>query len=127
MIAKMDDLLMSSVFCLNPPGDTPTRKGLFDSMLAGCIPVIFDEASLSTYRWYIKDVHEVSVFIPPLETMPPDFNVVDYLTRLRPDEIRSKQDALRQIAFSLQYSEGPTSKNESRLDAFDVAMVGLGV
>merc|ERR1719482_85414 len=103
MVTKMDDLLMSSVFCLNPPGDTPTRKGLFDSMLAGCIPVIFDEASLSTYQWYIKDVHEVSVFIPPLETMPQDFNVVDYLTRLRPEEIRRKQDAIRQIAFSLQY------------------------
>lgn len=28
----------SSTFCLHPPGDSPTRKGIFDSLLAGCIP-----------------------------------------------------------------------------------------
>lgn len=31
-----------SVFCFQPIGDLMTRKGLFDSMLHGCIPVTFD-------------------------------------------------------------------------------------
>jgi Exostosin family len=30
---------LQSTFCLCPPGDGPTRKGLFDSILFGCIPV----------------------------------------------------------------------------------------
>jgi len=30
---------LHSTFCLTPPGDGPTRKGLFDAMLFGCIPV----------------------------------------------------------------------------------------
>ncbi|GAB4860142.1 hypothetical protein Ancab_011620 [Ancistrocladus abbreviatus] len=30
-----------SVFCLQPPGDSPTRRSVFDSILVGCIPVFF--------------------------------------------------------------------------------------
>jgi hypothetical protein len=39
-------LYRRSVFCLSPPGDSPTRKGLFDSILSGCIPVVFDKYTL---------------------------------------------------------------------------------
>jgi hypothetical protein len=35
-------LYRRSIFCLSPPGDSPTRKAIFDSLLAGCIPVVFD-------------------------------------------------------------------------------------
>ncbi|XVF65346.1 hypothetical protein PTKIN_Ptkin09bG0240700 [Pterospermum kingtungense] len=31
----------SSIFCLQPPGDSYTRRSIFDSILAGCIPVFF--------------------------------------------------------------------------------------
>lgn len=34
-------MMADSTFCLEPPGDSPTRKGFFDALLAGCIPVIF--------------------------------------------------------------------------------------
>lgn len=134
-VTKMDDLLMSSVFCFNPPGDTPTRKGLFDSLLAGCIPVIFDESSLSMYHWHIPKPHELSVYMPvQLDKMPAvfggptgEFNVLDYLAGMSTDKIRKKQEAIRRIAFSLQYSQDPTSKSSSQHDAFDIAMAGLGV
>mmetsp|Transcript_101956 Transcript_101956/g.263504 ORF Transcript_101956/g.263504 Transcript_101956/m.263504 type:complete len:408 (-) Transcript_101956:106-1329(-) len=33
----------SSEFCLQPQGDTCERKGILDSLLLGCIPVIFNE------------------------------------------------------------------------------------
>ena len=33
--------MMRSVFCLQPPGDSPTRKSFYDSILSGCIPVTF--------------------------------------------------------------------------------------
>lgn len=123
LITKMDDLLMSSVFCLNPPGDTLTRKGLFDSLLAGCIPVIFDEGSLAMYPWYFKDTNDVSIFIPvQLALMPSWYNVLDYLESIDPAVVRKKQDAIKRIAFSLQYSEDPDSNDPSRLDAFDVAI-----
>ena len=56
-----------SVFCLNPPGDSPTRKGLFDSILAGCIPVVFDKYTLEDqYSWHIgiDRFESISVYIP---------------------------------------------------------------
>ena len=57
----------NSVFCLNPPGDSPTRKGLFDSLLAGCIPVVFDKYTLEDqYAWHVgaDRFDSISVYIP---------------------------------------------------------------
>ena len=36
------EMYLAAHFCLQPPGDTPTRKALFDCMIAGGIPVIFN-------------------------------------------------------------------------------------
>ena len=33
--------MMHSIFCLQPPGDSPTRKSFYDAILSSCIPVIF--------------------------------------------------------------------------------------
>ena len=32
----------NAVFCVQPPGNSPSRKGFFDALLLGCIPVIVD-------------------------------------------------------------------------------------
>lgn len=41
-----------AVFCLNPPGDDSGRRAVFDAIVAGCIPVIFDFATLyNQYHW----------------------------------------------------------------------------
>lgn len=37
------EMMTDTVFCLEPPGDSPTRKGFFDALLAGCIPVVFGD------------------------------------------------------------------------------------
>ena len=56
------DLYQRATFCLHPPGDDPDRKGLFDSALLGCIPVVFDAATLDvTYPWYVPCPREISV------------------------------------------------------------------
>jgi hypothetical protein len=42
-----------SVFCFQPIGDLPTRKGLFDGLLMGCIPVVFDiQTAENMYTWH---------------------------------------------------------------------------
>jgi hypothetical protein len=42
-----------SIFCFQPIGDLMTRKGLFDSLLQGCIPVIFDVLTANVmYTWH---------------------------------------------------------------------------
>ena len=34
--------MRESVFCLQPPGYSPTRKSIYDGILCGCIPVFFE-------------------------------------------------------------------------------------
>ncbi|KAI5004992.1 hypothetical protein ZWY2020_032235 [Hordeum vulgare] len=55
-----------STFCLQPPGDSYTRRSAFDAMVAGCVPVFFHPASAYLqYRWHLPGDHaRYSVFIP---------------------------------------------------------------
>lgn len=36
-------LIVRSLFCLNPAGDTPSSARLFDAIVSGCIPVIVSD------------------------------------------------------------------------------------
>ncbi|CAI5500216.1 unnamed protein product [Closterium sp. Naga37s-1] len=50
---------LDSDFCLQPWGDSPTRRSFFDAMLAGCIPVVFSDWSVQRqFPWHLP-VHEV--------------------------------------------------------------------
>nr|XP_051182815.1 xyloglucan galactosyltransferase KATAMARI1 homolog [Lolium perenne] len=59
-------MFQSSLFCLQPQGDSFTRRSAFDSMLAGCIPVFFHPGSAYVqYTWHLpKNYTRYSVFIP---------------------------------------------------------------
>ena len=48
-------MLRRAKFCPAPPGDSITRKSLFDSLVAGCVPVIFSKASLAQYTWHLTE------------------------------------------------------------------------
>ena len=57
----------SSVFCFQPIGDLMTRKGLFDAILHGCVPVTFDPltaSSMYTWHWEEEFWRDVSVEYP---------------------------------------------------------------
>ena len=46
-----------SVFCFQPIGDLMTRKGLFDAILMGCLPVTFDKLTASVmYTWHWPEI-----------------------------------------------------------------------
>jgi hypothetical protein len=45
-------LFRKAKFCPAPPGDSITRKSIFDALVGGCIPVIFARATMSQYLWY---------------------------------------------------------------------------
>lgn len=42
-------------YCPAPPGDSITRKSLFDSLVSGCVPVLFAKASLRQYLWFFNE------------------------------------------------------------------------
>jgi hypothetical protein len=45
-------LYLGSVFCLQPMGDNPVRRGVFDSWLSGCIPIVF-AAATADFPWWV--------------------------------------------------------------------------
>lgn len=67
-------------FCLQPPGDTSTRRSVFDSILAGCVPVFFtDMTAYSQYTWYIPERRE------------------DWSVSIGPDQLDRIEEVLSQI------------------------------
>ena len=51
-------------FCLQPWGDTATRRGFFDALSLGCIPVIFDKAGYSDLGKWFGHPRMYSVMLP---------------------------------------------------------------
>lgn len=104
----------SSVFCLQPPGDMPTRKSVFDSILSGCIPVLFHPLTAT----YMYEIHwnqtlweEVGVhFDSDQENKDLIAQKVDVIEKLillyknNPGLIERKRQLMRDYAYSLQYS-----------------------
>jgi len=121
-IPDMYQLLMASTFCINPPGDTPSRKGLFDSLVVGCVPVVTSEDSLQHYSFHIPFWRSVSVLVTTEQLFSPGFNLFDYLAvyaETHPQELWQKQDTIRKAAYSLQYSLAPATAVMRGPDAFD--------
>lgn len=99
-----------AIFCLNPPGDDSARRGIFDSLLSGCIPVIFDYAGLyNQYPWHLNEqiALDVSVYIPGKQVVAGKLDVMQILLAIRPDVIEKKQRAIEVLASSLQYAIPP--------------------
>jgi len=62
---EIDNLYENSTFSLQPHGDRETRKGFYQSLLLGCIPVIFENNFL-TYKKVFEDhihIEELCIII----------------------------------------------------------------
>jgi len=107
-------LLRESVFCLQPPGDMPTRKSVFDSILSGCIPVLFHPLTarlMYEWHWGQQLWEEIAI---NLDTNADNHQLVDNrvdvvaqlidLYRNDPQAVAKKQARLREVAHQLQYS-----------------------
>lgn len=86
-----------------------TRKGLFDSILQGCIPVVFDVLTASVmYTWHWEEDFWKQVVIEfPLHAVSHRyFDPVEALLNMyrnHTETIITKQKLIRSRVFSLQY------------------------
>lgn len=127
---SVHDVMSRSVFCLTPMGDLPTRKGLFDSILLGCIPVVFHPLTATTmYTWHWTEDLWESVVVQYLDRGRIFFSGLDIISSLNElfvknrTSVLNKQRLIRENAFRLQYSLVEDSKvNRPEPDAFDIIM-----
>ena len=96
-----------------------TRKSLFDSLLAGCVPVIFARASLTQYSWHLSpsEINEIAVYIPRTAILEHKVNFIDVLRAITPEELSRKQLAIERIASRLQYSVVPSRALPKRINS----------
>ncbi|XP_031475515.1 xyloglucan-specific galacturonosyltransferase 1-like [Nymphaea colorata] len=117
-------LLMESEFCLQPPGDSPTRKSFFDSLVYGCIPVVFDPFTAHfQYSWHLpEDCRRYSVYIDQELVKQGKVDVMNVLSGISTEERRKMR---RYIIFELMpriIYANYDSKLVNFRDAFEISI-----
>ncbi|CAI0414431.1 unnamed protein product [Linum tenue] len=121
------ELFMESEFCLQPPGDSPTRKSVFDSLVSGCIPVLFSPfTAYYQYPWHLPVEHEkYSVFVDEEEVRKRKVNVVERLMKV---SVREREDMRRFIVYELLpglvYGDSESQLSKFQ-DSFDITVNNL--
>lgn len=119
-------LFEESHFCLQPQGDSATRKSIFDSMLAGCIPVFFHETSYSGYVWHLpKDQSSYSVFISEDHIRSGTLSVESVLRAIPPKQIQQMRERIIELIPNLVYADPRSPTLEKHTDAFGIAIKGV--
>ncbi|CAN6343443.1 unnamed protein product [Urochloa humidicola] len=120
--------LRSAAFCLQPPGDSYTRRSAFDAILAGCVPVFFHPGSAYTqYRWHLpRDYSRYSVFVPGDGVRNGTVRVEDVLRRFGRAEVAAMRERVIKMIPGIVYRDprAPAGGGGFR-DAFDVAVDGM--
>ncbi|XP_042476866.1 xyloglucan galactosyltransferase KATAMARI1 homolog [Macadamia integrifolia] len=119
-------LFQSSVFCLQPPGDSYTRRSAFDSILAGCIPVFFHPGSAYVqYIWHLpKNYTSYSVLISEVEVREGKVNIEKKLLKISKEKMRAMREQAIRLIPRVIYAD-PRYRLETLDDAFDIAVQGV--
>lgn len=119
-------MFQSSLFCLQPQGDSYTRRSAFDSMLAGCIPVFFHPGSAYTqYTWHLpKNFTTYSVFIPEDDIRKRNVSMEERLKQISPEQVKIMREEVINLIPRLIYAD-PRFKLETLKDAFDVSVQAI--
>ncbi|CAH2059749.1 unnamed protein product [Thlaspi arvense] len=121
---KLMEVFQDSVFCLQPPGDTPTRRSTFDSILAGCIPVFFNrDSAYNQYKWYFpKDHTKYSVYISEEDVKNGKVSIEKLLVKVSEEKIFSMRNEVEKIIPKIIYTKPEDVGPEKVEDAFQVAV-----
>jgi len=113
----------SAIFCFEPGGDSPYRKGFYDAMLAGCIPVIFSLQNELVAPWFVPK--GVAVRLSESAYTNGTFKALDVLRSIAPEEIRRRQSILREHGHRLQYAVDDNGDEPDAVETLFVGALGL--
>ncbi|KAK9983183.1 hypothetical protein SO802_032708 [Lithocarpus litseifolius] len=119
------ETFLRSDFCLQPRGDSFTRRSIFDCMVAGSIPVFFwKRTAYYQYEWFLPGEPEsYSVFIDRNAVI--NGTLVEHvLKRYSKEEVRKMREKVIDYIPKLVYAK-PQEGLETVKDAFDVAIDGV--
>ncbi|KAK0608577.1 hypothetical protein LWI29_032708 [Acer saccharum] len=120
-------VFQSSVFCLQPPGDSYTRRSIFDTILAGCIPVFFHPGTAyAQYLWHLpKNYTTYSLYMPVREIKDWKVRIKETLLGIPEDRVVELREEVIRLIPRIIYAD-PSSKLERiEDDAFDLSVKGI--
>ncbi|KAK4410051.1 Xyloglucan galactosyltransferase XLT2 [Sesamum angolense] len=117
------EALLGSEFCLQPRGDSFTRRSVFDCMVAGSVPVFFwKRTAYDQYEWFLPGEPEsYSVYIDHEAVRNGSSSIKQVLMRYSKEEIRRKREKVIETIPRIVYRMG----NGKFEDAFDIALNGV--
>lgn len=119
------ELFVDSVFCLQPRGDSFTRRSIFDSLIAGCIPVFFwHRTAYLQYSWHLPaDSDSYSVFIDRKDVRN-GVQIENILKGYSERRIEKMRETVIAAIPRFVYKV-PGNSSASFRDAFDIAIDGV--
>lgn len=116
---------LKSVFCLQPSGDSATRKAVFDCLLAGGIPVFFDRVTAPLqYLWHLpSNASSYSVFFDIESVVNGKIDVIRELTNIPPDTIARMQKTVHDLVPGIVYRK--PGSDVTFKDAIDLTIDNL--
>ncbi|XP_046375217.2 probable xyloglucan galactosyltransferase GT17 [Haliotis rufescens] len=117
--------MQKSVFCLQPPGDSPTRKSFYDSIQSGCIPVIFRFADQNV-EYPFQRVLNYTDFTVTIDSGRIEVRqelIRDILNAIPQDEVKRLHQNVLKVARMLQYSaidSNASDQPRAHKDALDM-------
>uniref|UniRef100_A0A0Q3V5W2 Exostosin GT47 domain-containing protein n=1 Tax=Setaria italica TaxID=4555 RepID=A0A0Q3V5W2_SETIT len=121
--------MLRARFCLEPPGDTPSRRNTFDAIVAGCVPVFFEhDAARLQYGWHLPPggYDQFSVTIPKESVVMGGVRIADVLAAVPEAQVARMRARLLEMAPRVLYRRhGSTPElKEASKDAVDLAVEG---
>jgi len=120
-----NELYSSAEFCLQPAGDTFARKGIVQSLLMGCIPVLFHHQQVGLWDWFWGSwKHDSSVFIDGSHLQKQHTSaLVDALKKIPFERRQEMRRTIAANAYKMQWAVQETPDGED--DAFDIMVQHL--
>ncbi|TXG70784.1 hypothetical protein EZV62_005719 [Acer yangbiense] len=120
------ETFLDSDFCLQPRGDSFTRRSIFDCMVAGSIPVLFwKRSAYYQYQWFLPgDPNSYSVFVDRNEVKNGTKSIKQELEKYSREEVKKMREKVIDYIPKFLYAK-PQEGLETIKDAFDVAIDGV--
>ncbi|KAJ4706152.1 Xyloglucan galactosyltransferase [Melia azedarach] len=120
------ETFLDSEFCLQPRGDSFTRRSIFDCMLAGTIPVFFwRRSAYYQYQWFLpEEPQSYSVFIDRNEVKNGTTSIKSVLESYSREEVKRMREKVIEYIPKFVYAKSRDGL-ETISDAFDVAVDGV--
>ena len=122
--ARVASAYWQSTYCLQPSGDSLMRKGVVDSLLLGCIPVLFSPAQREVWPWHWGDwVVNATVLLTSRQ-----WDFTRQLSALPPANLEQLQDTIARFGHRMWHATSAADAAAVRAqhggpgDAFEVSL-----